>query len=434
MHDTFGALQAAAACERTVLPSGLTVLVRPMPGYSGAHVIYGTRFGSVDSVFTLDKGDGQGPVKVTLPAGVAHFLEHKMFESEEGDAFSQYAKTGANANAYTSFDRTCYLFTATQQLGESLDILLGMVGKPYFTCETIAKEQGIIGQEINMYDDSPDWRLLTALCQCLYHSHPIRQDIAGTVDSISRITPELLYACTDAFYNPGNMVLAAAGNITSEEVLAACRRAGLCEPRTPYRVQRQVTPEPEQLAARRMEFAMPVSKPCLGLGFREQPLAQGAAGLEKRIICDMLTELVCGGTTPLYRKLYDEGLINPEFDGDFIAVEGALCILFTGESDAPETVRELLLAEIARLRAEGVDEELFTLCKNRMYGEMLTDLEAIEDTASALASSYLQGYTLYEELQALASLTKQKVDEALQTMLLEKNCATVLIRPLEVEI
>ena len=164
----------AAEYEIITLPSGLTVQVRPMPGYSSVHAVYGTDFGSIDRFFTVD---GK---KVVVPEGTAHFLEHKMFESDEGDAFSLYAKTGAQANAFTSFEKTCYIFTATSQINESLDVLLGMVEKPYFTEQTIAKEQGIIGQEIKMYDDSPDWRMLTESMRCLYSAHPIRDDIAGT--------------------------------------------------------------------------------------------------------------------------------------------------------------------------------------------------------------------------------------------------------------
>lgn len=213
-------LEKTVADQWQTLPSGLTVIVRPMPGYSSTHVIFATRFGSIDRDFRLDGKE------VHLPAGVAHFLEHKMFEDQDGDAFAKYAKTGANANAFTSFDRTCYLFTATQQLDESLDVLLGMVTHPYFTEQTIAKEQGIIGQEIKMYDDSPDWRLITGLFECLYHEHPIRSDIAGTVESIAEITPEMLYDSCKAFYAPGNMVLAAAGNTTMEQILAACERHG----------------------------------------------------------------------------------------------------------------------------------------------------------------------------------------------------------------
>ena len=223
---------AAARCEQVTLPSGLTVLCRTMPDYSTVHAAYVTAFGSIDRAFTLD---GRA---VTVPAGTAHFLEHKMFESEQGDAFDLYAQTGASANAFTSFDSTCYIFTATDQTDKNLDILLGMVGRPWFTKETIAKEQGIIGQEIKMYDDNPDWRLLTGLFRCLYRSHPIRDDIAGTVQSIAQLTPELLYACTDAFYRPANMVLAVAGSITLEEAVAACRRAGLDTPRRPKRSPR----------------------------------------------------------------------------------------------------------------------------------------------------------------------------------------------------
>ena len=224
-------LEQAVADQWKVLPSGLTVLVRPMPGYSSTHVIFATKFGSIDRDFRLDGKE------VHLPAGVAHFLEHKMFEDEDGDAFAKYAKTGANANAFTSFDRTCYLFTATQQLDESLDVLLGMVTHPYFTEQTIAKEQGIIGQEIKMYDDSPDWRLLNALFRCLYADHPLRDDIAGTVESIAELTPQMLYNCTKAFYAPSNMVLSVAGKITLAQAVDACKRNGLYRARAPHEVE-----------------------------------------------------------------------------------------------------------------------------------------------------------------------------------------------------
>lgn len=196
----------------------LRVLVRPMPGFSGIHAVCGTAFGSVDAAFELDGA------RVEVPAGTAHFLEHKMFESEEGDAFALYAATGASANAFTSFDKTCYLFTCTDRFEENLAILLGLVSKPYFTEQTIAKEQGIIGQEIKMYEDSPEWRLVFGVYRGLYGAHPVREDIAGTVQSIARLTPQLLYSCTDAFYSPGQLVLAVAGNVTLAQVVAAAEK------------------------------------------------------------------------------------------------------------------------------------------------------------------------------------------------------------------
>ncbi len=414
-------LEKTVADQWQTLPSGLTVIVRPMPGYSSTHVIFATKFGSIDRDFRLN---GQ---EVHLPAGVAHFLEHKMFEDEDGDAFAKYAKTGANANAFTGFDRTCYLFTATQQLDESLDVLLGMVTHPYFTEQTIAKEQGIIGQEIKMYDDSPDWRLIIGLFECLYHNHPIRSDIAGTVESIAEITPEMLYNSCRAFYAPGNMVLAAAGNPTMEQVLAACARHGLMEPRPVQQVQRLQAAEPMTLAATEKTLKMPVSKPCFGLGFKEEPLA--ANDLRTEALYDLVLSCIVGGMSPLYRKLYDEGLVNPGFGGEVLRVDGCCCILFTGESDVPDTVRQLLLDEIARIRAEGVDREIFTLCKNEKYGQLIENLENVEDSASQMADFALSGQTVAQQITMLAGLTAEDADDALPQILCTERMATMYIQP-----
>ena len=415
------ALADAAADQWKILPSGLTVLVRSMPGYSGTHVIYATRFGSIDRDFRLNGRE------VHLPAGVAHFLEHKMFEDQDGDAFAKFAKTGANANAFTSFDRTCYLFTATQQLDESLDVLLGMVGHPYFTEQTIAKEQGIIGQEIKMYDDSADWRLITGLCECLYHSHPIRSDIAGTCESIAEITPKMLYDCCEAFYAPGNMVLAAAGNTTMEQILAACERHGLMELRPEERVQRLWAEEPMTLAATEKRIRMPVSKPCFGLGFKETPLAPD--DLRSELLYDLILCCVCGGMSPLYRRLYDSGLTNPGFGGEVLRVDGCCCILFTGESDEPDTVKQMLLDEIERVRREGIDREVFTLCKNEKYGQLIENLENVEDSASQMADFALSGQTVVQQIEALAALTADDADAALQRILQPARMAMMYIEP-----
>ena len=415
------ALAEAAADQWKVLPSGLTVLVRPMPGYSGTHVIYATRFGYIDRDFRLNGRE------VHLPAGVAHFLEHKMFEDQDGDAFAKFAKTGANANAFTSFDRTCYLFTATQQLDESLDVLLGMVGHPYFTEQTIAKEQGIIGQEIKMYDDSADWRLITGLCECLYHSHPIRSDIAGSCESIAEITPGMLYDCCEAFYAPGNMVLAAAGNTTMEQVLAACARHGLLDPRPEERVQRLWADEPMTLAAAEKRIRMPVSKPCFGLGFKEAPLAPD--DLRSEMLYDLVLCCICGGMSPLYRRLYDSGLTNPGFGGEVLRVDGCCCILFTGESDEPDTVKQLLLDEIEQVRRAGIDREVFTLCKNEKYGQLIENLENVEDSASQMADFALSGQTVAQQITMLAGLTAEDADAALQHILSTDRMAVMDILP-----
>lgn len=423
--QTMQGIRAKAAdairCQSVVLPSGLTVLCRTMPGYSTVHAMYATAFGSTTRSFTLD---GK---KVDLPAGTAHFLEHKMFESEQGDAFALYAKTGASANAFTGYDRTCYIFTASGQIDENLDILLNMVGNPWFTEATIAKEQGIIGQEIKMYDDSPDWRLMTGLFRCLYKDHPIRDDIAGTVESIAELTPDLLYACTDAFYRPGNMVLSVAGNITMDQALAACHRAGLDKPAPEHTVSVEENRVENDAPQTELKFSMPVNKPCFALAFREDPIARGDVRTE--MLADMLPDLICGGLTSLYRKLYDQALVNPEFSGDTVSTSGCCVIAFTGESETPRAVADMVREEIARMRREGVDPELFTLVKNQMYGEMLADLEGVEDAAEALASAHLRGNTLADEIEALAALTVADADAAMQSMLSEDRMTYVEIEP-----
>ena len=421
MNDNTTALRDAARCEKKVLQNGLVLLVRPMPGFRDVHVMCGTRFGSVDRSFTVN---GE---RVDLPAGVAHFLEHKMFESEQGDAFTQYAAVGASANAFTSFDKTCYLFSTTSGVDHALDILLGLVGHPYFTNETVDKEQGIIGQEIRMYDDSPEWRMMFALLQGLYHEHPVRDDIAGTEESIACITPQLLYRCTDAFYAPGNLVLAAAGNITMQQVENVVHRAGMDGGQLPQ-VQRHAPAEPLQPVKARQDITMSIAKPFLGVGFKETPPTQENR-LKTELVCDMLGELICGSMTPLFRRLYDSGLASADFGGEFLSVDGALCVLFSGETRQPETVRTMLLEEIERLRQEGIDRNIFTLCKNQMYGQMVCELDSTTGLAGALCASELKERSLFDEMQALAALQPEDVDDALQVMLCTERSTTAVIWP-----
>lgn len=278
-----------------------------------------------------------------------------------------------------------------------------------------------------MYDDSPDWRLLTGLFRCLYQAHPIRDDIAGTTQSIAQLTPELLYACTDAFYHPANMVLSVAGNITLEQAVEACRRNGLCEAAPAPSVETFFPAEDGTIPCRETSFPMPVNKPCFALGYREAPIRRGDTRAE--VIADMLPDLVCGGLTSLYRTLYDEALVNPEFSGDYLSTEGCCVIAFTGESDTPRKVAGMVRNEIARLRREGVDPELFTLVKNQMYGELLADVECVDDAAEEIGMAFLKGRSLTDEIETLATLTVQDVNEALQTMLREENSAYVQIDP-----
>ncbi|MDR3551883.1 MAG: pitrilysin family protein, partial [Clostridia bacterium] len=284
--------------------TGAEIYIEPKHGYASNYAIFGTRYGSIDNLFSLN-----GEL-IAVPEGIAHFLEHKLFESEDGDAFQRYARTGANANAYTSFDRTCYLFSCTEHFSESLEILLDFVQKPYFTEKTVQKEQGIIGQEIGMYLDDPNWRVFFNLLGALYHDHPVRIDIAGTQQSISEITADLLYKCYHAFYNLNNMVLCVSGDLEPEAVLETADRLLIKAP--PMQAKAVFKDEPSTIVTSRVEQRLSVSVPLFHIGFKESP-SQGKALARSEAINGILLEIVGGDASALYRRLYDGGIINASF-------------------------------------------------------------------------------------------------------------------------
>ncbi len=410
--------------EKIVLPCGLTVYVASMPDFAAVHAIYGTDFGSVDRTFKDNKGE------VTLPAGIAHFLEHKMFENEDGDAFTLYAKTGASANAYTSFDKTCYLFTATENIRESLDILLSFVSKPYFTDATVLKEQGIIAQEIRMYDDNPDWRLFFGMLSSLYVNHDIREDIAGTVESISEITPELLFRCTDAFYASSNMVLSVAGNITKQEVLDACERAGLTKGKPTTPVERVVNSEPMKVATKRKEFHLAIGLPMIAIGYKEIPFTPENS-LKGELICAVIGELISGSMTPLYRKLYDEGLISNDLSCEYISGRGYLSFIFSAETRAPKEVEMLLKNEILRLKNDGLPLDIFESAKKGLYGDYVSEFDSPDDVATMMSGAFFKKREPFVELSLINDITFEEVKDMFNVMFNEERSSTLTILPLE---
>jgi len=379
-------------------PSGLTLMLCPMKGFSGAYALFATRCGSVDDSFRTSPDEEF----TVVPAGIAHFLEHKLFESEEGDAFEQYAKTGANANAYTSFDRTAYLFGCTDKFEESLEILLNLVTNPYFTQETVEKEQGIIGQEIRMYDDNPDWRVFFNVLGALYHNHPIHTDIAGTVESIREITADMLYTCYGAFYNLHNMVLSIAGNFDIDTVISACER--ILKPAKPVTVEAMPVDEPLEVKTTKVVQKLEVSAPMFEIGFkgisttyRENVLSQALG--------EIVQDLIIGESTMLYRELYDEGLINATFGGEILAGPNYLACLFSGESKDPDTVFERIKQGIEALQQNGINEEDFERARRAAYGRYIAIYGNIEPMAGMMVMASLAGFNAYEMLDNIAELT-----------------------------
>ena len=385
--------------------SGLEMRLCPMKGFASAFALLTVSYGSSDIRFGSCAED-----VAEVPAGIAHFLEHKLFESEDGDAFDRFAGTGANANAYTSFDRTAYLFSCTDNFNESIEILFDFVTKPYFTPETVEKEQGIIAQEIKMYDDSADWRVMFNLLGAMYHKNPIRTDIAGTVESIAQIDDKLLYRCYNSFYDLSNMVLTVAGGFDIDAVLdAADRILPECAGKPVYR---EDPGEPEEVVTDYVEQKLTVAQPVFYIGFK------GISGGAKQNFIDqvrdeLLVDIIAGESSPLYRRLYDSGMINSTFGGEVFSGRDHISIMFAGESRDPKAVREAVNGEIRRIMAEGIDGELFELCKKAAYGRYIRMFDKPEAVASSMASTYFAGLTPYELPEIVAATTIKHLTERL---------------------
>ena len=405
-------------------PTGLTILVYPKPGYSTSYAVIGTNYGSVDDVLNVKGGE-----ETVLPWGTAHFLEHKLFESEELDAFERFAETGASANAYTSFDRTCYLFSCSSKFKENLEILLDFVQHPYFTQETVEKEQGIIGQEIRMYLDEPGWQVLFNLLKALYHNHPVKVDIAGTEESISHITADLLYHCYDNFYNLHNMVLGVAGNVTVEDVLEVCDR--LLENKPAVEVERTDKQEPAEIVRPYIDQEFAVTIPTFALGFKEThdtPIRS----TKERIVTEILMDCVAGETSPLYERLLREGLIDNGFGYEYFVGPGYATIIFEGRSRDPRAVADAIYEEVYTLRKSGIGLDEFERLRKMNYGKAVMSYNDIDGLANGLVGSYMNGAELFEELELYRTITAEDINAALQQKLLpEYSALSVVHGPLK---
>ena len=399
--------------------SGLTILVYPKKGFNSVYASMGTKFGSIYSRFMFNGKE------VTVPDGTAHYLEHKLFESEDGDAFSKYAKTGASANAFTSFDMTCYLFSCTNQFRESLEILIDLMQTPYFTKETVAKEQGIIGQEIKMYDDSPDWRVMMNLFQGLYHKHPINIDIAGSVESIAEITPEILYECYNSYYNLHNMVLTVVGGVDPDEVLRIVDEK--IRPSAPVETKVIFPDEPYQVVKSYTEQVMPVAVPMFELGFKEDSGSRYASNHE--LVCSsVLMNAFIGESSELYRRLLDEKLINSTFGHEYMEGLGYRSMILSGESRNPNAAAEMINDAVRKLHKNGISSEDFENARKVVYGKMIAGFDHKQSIASELINGAFTGREIYEGIDAVAEITLEDVNKRLESQLDADNCCLSVVK------
>ncbi|MBQ3566268.1 MAG: insulinase family protein [Oscillospiraceae bacterium] len=412
--------QTGDKCNYIKHSSGLDIYICEMNGFSTTEALFGTKYGSINTMFkTKDDAD-----YTTVPEGIAHFLEHKLFENEYCDAFALYAKTGANANAYTSFDRTCYLYSCSDNYLESLKILLGFVQNPYFTQETVDKEQGIIGQEIKMTNDNPGWRVLFNMLRCMYHNHPVKIDIAGTVESIAQIDAELLYKCYNTFYNLHNMVLVLAGNVNTNDVLAVADE--LLKPCENTELETVFPDEPYEIVESEFSEHLPVGSPIFNIGIKCSPLS-GYERLKANMECYIAGSILSDPSSQLYKKLIEQELINSTFGYEVFEGDGFFTLIFSGESSDPKKVRDMLIEEIERVKKEGLDRKLYDSIKKSGYGEMIMDSNNVEAVASNLISAYMSDTQPYDQIKILSEMTYEDVQNALVERFDTKNLVLSVI-------
>ncbi len=405
-----------------VHPSGLEIRVLPKKGYNSAYAVFGVKYGSIDTAVQNESGEFE-----TIPEGTAHFLEHKLFESEDLNAFERFARTGASANAYTSFEKTAYLFKGSDQIEESLEILLDFVQNPYFTQETVEKEQGIIGQEIRMYQDLPDWQVMFNLLKALYTKHPVRIDIAGTQDSIAKIDADLLYRLYKNFYNPANMVLCVVGAIDPEKVFEIVEKN--IKETNGRKIERKFEKESAKPVKDYVEQKLSVACKQFLLGYKED-ISEPLLSLEDELASQIMLEAIAGKSSPLYKKLLDEELIDLGFGTELFNGFGFSCVMMGGTSADPDKTVSVLRSEIKRMQKEGIDPAAFERAKRKTYGRMVMGYNDIDDTANLMMNLYFNGYEPFAELEACKNITLEKAQERLAA-LKEKASAVSVISPIE---
>ena len=404
-------------------PSGLRICIWKMKDFSTSYVLFGTKYGSVNTTFKTKKEKDF----ITVPNGIAHYLEHKLFENEDCDVFKLYAETGASGNAYTSFEKTCYLFSCTENFEKSLEILLDFVQKPYFTKETVAKEQGIIAQEIKMYDDNPDWCVLFNLLESVYFNNPVKINIAGTVESISHITPELLYQCYYSFYNLQNMVLSIAGDVDEDKILEICDKHLI--PNEDMELKCVFPDEPYEVVRPLIRKKMEVAVPIFELGFKCEALS-GREMLIAEIETNIALTLIAGKTSELYKRLYDQVLISSTFSTEVFSGSGFFLPLFGGESKDPEKTASLITEEIEKYKKTGFDSELFEIVKKAYYGSLVSNINSPSDVATSMIDKTMEGLTAFDEIEAVAAVTLEDVNNRLIKQFDTKRSVLSVIDPL----
>ena len=409
---------------RTVLENGLTVLVVPRKGFTKKLAYFVTDYGSIHTDFVLE-----GKV-YKAPAGVAHFLEHKMFDLPgKRDVSAEFASMGAMTNAFTSYDMTAYYFSTTENFDGCLRLLLEFVSTPYFTEESVAKEMGIIDQEIGMNEDAPDSVIFDKLMESLFHQHPIRVPILGTSETIRQITPETLYACHRAFYTPGNMLLCVVGDVEPESVKAIAQEI-LGTEKKEVGVKMRPWQEDMTRPAAETVTAMEVAMPMFNMAFKAEPLGNGDAAIRTEMVADLAAEALFGESSELYLQLYEQGLIDSSFGGGFETIDGCAMLMCSGDSEDAAAVRDAVIAQAAKIAAEGLPEKNFQRMKRSAFGRRIRGLDSFDATCFRLCAYHFSDFDYFRFPEVYRSITAGEICGFLNRVVKAERCSLSIINPI----
>ena len=403
------------------LANGLRICVIPKPGFARKYAFFAANYGAIDTSYTLEGN------AVRTPDGVAHYLEHKTFDMEEGNALQAFARRGASPNAFTSYSMTAYYFDCTDRFEENLRLLLEFVSVPYYTEDSVEKERGIIEQEIRIYEDSAESRVYENLFACVYDHHPLRVPIAGTVDSIQAITAQTLNDCHRAFYSLPNMMLCVAGDVDPETVRAIAAELPAVQGEPPVRVYGPA--ETMTVCRPRMETTMEIAMPTFAVGFKGQPAPVGVETMRREFIGELAAEVLMGEASELYQKLYEQGLIDSGFSSGYESVRGAAMLTAGGDSRDPDAVCRAILEEAARISREGLDEALFSRLKKSGFGRRLRDLDSFESVCYRQCAYAFEQCEYYAFPTVYESIRSDDVLDFLRQTVREERMAISVIYP-----
>ena len=408
------------------LENGLTVMVIPKKDIQKKYMIWGTNYGSNESTFVIP-GEEK---KTKVPNGVAHFLEHKLFEQENGtNSLDVLTALGVDANAYTTNDHTAYLFECTDNFYEAMDELMDYVQHPYFTDENVEKEKGIIGQEIMMYDDYPEWKVYLNSMKAMYHENPVKIDIVGTQESISKIDKEILYKCYNTFYNPSNMAMVICGDFEPEKLIEEVKKR-LVKVQPKGEIKRIYPNEPTTIVKERIEENLEVSMPLYAIGIKDiiNPNSVKTEMIKRHIAIEILLNILIGKSSSLYRELYNNGIIfgQPELDYEFTKIYAH--IIVAGQATNPELVYEKFKAEVEKNKNNGINKEDFERTKKMIYGSYIKEYNEPADISRMFLADYFKGINSFDYLEEIGSITKEYAEQILKEVFEEKRMVLSVVK------